>query len=169
MLFVLVIHLKLYYIIKLINMKYVLKLCTVMLLCLTAAVSHAQITDNRPKLFAAYPDLIRVPESILESVMRSSTGRQVSVNFGSGFTFTGNMFSNIVKYDNLQTAGIRSAALNNTVLSVSKIRKSDGSVLYVGRIFNAGAADGYEIKKSGSNSYTLQKFETARILPVCSL
>jgi hypothetical protein len=151
------------------NMKYIAKLCTVLFLCFATIASYAQETDKRPKLFASYPDLIDVPNTVLEKVMDFKAGQEVSVDFGSGFIFNGVVISNVVKYNNLQSVGIKSAALSNTILSISKVRKSNGSLLYVGRILNSNASDGYEIKSGKLNTYVLQKFETALILPVCNL
>ena len=138
-----------------------------LLLTLVCSAGMAQKTDNRPQLFAAYPKSLPLDAALISNTLTYKEGTTVSVVLSPDFTFTGTVISNKNKYDNLQTVMIR-AADNQTVFQVSRISNSDKTILYAGRIINTNAADGYEIKNK-DGLYSLQKFETARILQPCTL
>ena len=139
----------------------------VLLLTLICTAATAQKIDNRQKLFAAYPQTVPLDAALISNTLNYEEGTTVSIPLSTEFTFTGTVISNAKKYDNLQTVMIR-AADNYTVFQISRISNNDKSVLYAGRIININAADGYEIKNN-KGRYSLQKFETARILQPCSL
>ena len=86
-------------------------------------------------------------------------GETISLSFSEEFAYTGTVLSNEIKYNNLQSVIIKSAAYQNSLLQLSKITNTDNSFSYVGRIINPEAADGFELKKE-NNSYRLQKIET---------
>ncbi|MBU9937672.1 MAG: hypothetical protein KTQ13_13540, partial [Ferruginibacter sp.] len=73
-----------------------------------------------------------------------------------------------VKYDNLQSAVIKSAAYHNSIFSISRITNKDNTVSYVGRIVNKNYFDGYELKRDAAGNYRLVKMETDRAIPDCS-
>ena len=139
----------------------------VLLLTLICTAGIAQTTDSRPQLFAAYPQTVPLDAALISNTLNYKEGSTVSVALSPDFIFTGTVIFNKQKYDNLQTVMIR-AADNYTVFQVSRISNEDKSVLYAGRIININAADGYEIKNNKGH-YSLQKFETARILQPCTL
>ena len=139
----------------------------VLLLTLICTAGIAQKTDSRPLLFAAYPQTVPLDAALISNTLNYKEGSTVSVALSAEFTFTGRVISNAKKYDNLQTVMIR-AADNQTVFQISRISNEDKSVLYAGRIINTNAADGYQIKNNDGH-YSLQKFETARILQPCTL
>ncbi len=148
-------------------MKPIKSMCSVLLLTLICMAGNAQKTDNRPLLFAAYPQTLPLDAALISNTLNYKEGSTVSVALSPDFTFTGTVISNRQKYDNLQTVMIR-AADDYTVFQVSRISNNDKSIQYAGRIININAADGYEIKNNKGH-YSLQKFETARILQPCRM
>jgi hypothetical protein len=126
---------------KLFNKTVFFVLCTIL-----SATSFAQ---TKPTLFDAYPETI-------------------SINLSSNFKFAGTVISNQQKYDNLQTIMIRSSENSQSVFQISKITNKDNSISYAGLIINQDAADGYVIKNN-NGIYSLQKFESGKILQPCKL
>lgn len=140
-----------------------------LLLCLTTAISFAQQKpDSRPKLFAALPETIKVNDAALQNAFTLFEGQNASIVLANNLIFSGVVISNEVKYNNLQNIIIKSALLNNALLSLSKIKNPDNSITYTGRIINSKAFDGFEIKRNEDGQYNLHKFETAQILQDCS-
>ncbi len=139
-----------------------------LLLCLTTAAAFSQTSSVKPKLFANLPENIAVETNTLEKVFYVPVGLNISLAFGGGLVFNGKVSSNEIKYKNLRTVTVISSELNNSILAVSMITNSDNTITYVGRIINPGASDGYEIKKSVTGDYRLQKFQTDKILQDCS-
>ena len=139
-----------------------------LLLCLTTAAAFSQkSTSGKPQVFAAYPNSIAVAENILQNMFTAIPGETISLSFSEEFAYTGTVLSNDIKYNNLQSVIIKSAAYQNSLLQLSKITNTDNSFSYVGRIINPEAADGFELKKE-NNSYRLQKIETEKVLQDCS-
>ena len=141
----------------------------VLLLCLTTAASYSQQKpDARPKLFAALPQTIKVNDAALKNAFNFFEGQTVTITLADNLIFSGIVISNEVKYSNLQNIIIRSAVLNNALLSLSKIINTDKTISYTGRIINNKAFDGFEIKRNTEGQYSLQKFDNGNIFQDCS-
>lgn len=124
-------------------------------------------TDNKPALFAAFPDRINCTVSELSRAFATSVNQNVNLSFSDNFLFNGVVISNQVKYANLQTAVIRSAQFGDAIFVLSKIAETDGSFNYVGHIVNTKYTDGYDLKKNAAGNYELVKTETAKVLQDC--
>lgn len=148
---------------KTLILKAILLLCT-----LTAATANAQNTVAKPKLFSNFPDKISCPEQELHQVFTASVNQSLAISFSNDFIFNGIVTSNVVKYSNLQTAVIKSAAFDGAILVLSKISNADGSINYVGHIINTRYFDGYELQQDAANNYQLTKIETDKVIQVCS-
>ncbi len=145
-----------------------LKTLLFLLLCLTTVAGYSQIKADKAKLFARYPETIGLSKNILQNTLNANEGEEVVISFSTDFHFKGIVMSNIKKYDNLQSVMIKSAAFGNAIFQLSKITNQDKSITYAGRIINADAADGYQIKKDKDDNYSFVKFETNKILQDCS-
>ncbi|WP_462220269.1 hypothetical protein [Ferruginibacter sp.] len=122
----------------------------------------------KPKQFNNFPAVINCSQAVLSSIFNASPGQNINLSFSDNFLFSGNVTSNLIKYSNLQTAVVKSTALNNTIFSVSKIINKDKSVSYQGRIINKNYFDGYELKKNTAGNYQLIKIEKENVIQVCS-
>lgn len=150
-------------------MKLLSKTLLMLLLCLSTAVGYSQQTvANKTRLFAALPDKIEIASELFSRIITFPEGAVVTFPLSNGVIFNGIVLSNDVKYSNLRSMTIRSAELNNSFFSLSKITNPDNSVSYVGRIINNNALDGYQIKKAEAGNYRFEKFESDRILQDCS-
>jgi hypothetical protein len=145
---------------KLLNKSTLIVLCTIL-----STISFAQ---TKPTLFSAYPETISLSKTLITDAFSYDTGTSVSINLSSSFKFAGTVISNQQKYDNLQTIMIRSSENNQSVFQISKITNKDNSISYAGLIINQDAADGYVIKNN-NGIYSLQKFESGKILEPCKL
>ncbi|MEO6537889.1 MAG: hypothetical protein ABIT07_08810 [Ferruginibacter sp.] len=145
------------------------KILLILLLCVSATVSYGQQKiDPRPKLFNDLPEIMKANDAALANAFNYFEGQNVSVALSNTLTFSGVVLSNEVKYSNLQNIIIKSAVLNNALLSLSKIINEDKSITYTGRILNNKAFDGFEIVKDETGQYNLQKFENSKILVDCN-
>ena len=141
-----------------------------LLVCLcTYTVATAQLTQAKPKLFEGYPTAFTISESTLQNIFSINNANELTIDFGNGLLFPCKLVKNESRYGNMQTVIIRSTAFDNALLQVTRISNRDQSVVYSGRIINERAADGFEIRKSASGAYQLQKFETDKILEGCFL
>lgn len=144
------------------------KLLLCLLLTLISAVSFAQKTDSRQKVFAAYPESVSLDRSLMNNAFTNKKDAAVSLQFSNDFVFKGTVVSNEQRYNNMQTLIVRSSENGNSLLQLTKITNDDKTISYAGRILNNSAADGYEIKNREGN-YFLQKIQTQRILEPCNL
>jgi hypothetical protein len=146
------------------------KTLSLFLVCLCIyATSFAQQQAPKPKLFDNLPSSITISESVLQSFFTLSPNQEATLNLGSSFSFPCRVLSKQSKYNNLQTVIVRSPAFDNAIFQVSKITNEDNSISFVGRILNEKAFDGFAIKKADDGTYTLEKFETGKVLDECKL
>jgi hypothetical protein len=138
----------------------------VVLFTIFTATSFAQTGDVRQPLFAAFPSTINLDNTTLIDACTKTIGAVVNYNFGANFIFSGTVIGNENKYDNLQMIVIRSTENAHTFFQISKIKNPDNTISYTGRILNNDAADGYALKNN-NGLYTLQKFESDKILTPC--
>lgn len=151
-------------------MKHFASVAMMLLLCTSMAVTGYSQTGNnsKPKQFNNFPDVINCSETELCRIFNSAPGQAISLSFSNNFLFAGNVINNVVKYNNLQTAVIKSPAFNNSIFSVSKIINKDNTVTYLGRIINKEYFDGYELKRDATGNYQFIKIETDRVIQDCS-
>ena len=141
-------------------MKIMYKLVTACLIIMIASKSQAQIlTSQRQNYFDKYSAKLATPETELSKAFTVPQGGKIKLDFGN-FTFNGVVTSSIKRYNNLYTVIIKSPAMNNTLLAISKRINDDKTVTYVGRIINDKYADGYELKRENNGSYAMQKIKT---------
>ena len=122
----------------------------------------------KPKQFDSYPRVINCSEAEISRAFATTAGQSINLSFSDNFSFSGNVTDNTVKYSNLQSVVLKSAAFNNSVFAISKRTEADNSVTYVGRIINRNYFDGYELKKNASGNYQLIKIETDQVIQDCS-
>jgi hypothetical protein len=142
-------------------MKIIPKLCLLALILATTFSSNAQVNRaTRPYLFAHYSSKIPASVTELDKAFTAKTGSTVKFVFSSAFTFSGTVISSVQKYNNLSSVLIKSPALNNALLSISKRINDDSTVTYVGRIINEKYADAYELVKDDAGNYSFTKIKT---------
>ena len=148
-------------------MKKYSKTLLAVLFSVATIASFAQKHDERPKKYSSLPESINIDKNIFGNVLNAPEGKEISVQLSNELTFTGTVISNFTKYKKLHTVMVRSTEDASSILQITLI-DSDNEISYAGRILSNNAADGYEIKNNNGN-YTLQKFETLRILDPCNL
>ena len=139
------------------------------LMCtLFATTGFSQGTAAKPKQFESYPRVINCSEAEISRAFATPAGQSINLSFSDNFSFSGNVTGNTVKYSNLQSVVLRSAAFNNSIFSISKRTEANNSITYVGRIINRDYFDGYELKRNVSGNYQLIKIETDKVIQDCS-
>ena len=140
----------------------------VLFLCLVAN-GYSQSNSIKPKQFNSFPSTINCSEKELEKVFNAVPGQSINLSFSSNFTFSGIVKNNVAKYSNLRSAVITSPDYANTIFSISKITRADGTLSYVGHIINKNYFDGYELKRNSTGDYQLIKVEMDRVIPDCKM
>jgi hypothetical protein len=146
-------------------MKAIFKLFFLCILTSATYNTNAQvITSSRPYLFNSYSEYIPATVTELDKAFTATEGSAIQLNFTGKFSFTGTVFSTIQRYKNLSSVIIKSPALHNTLLSISKRINDDNSITYVARIINEKYADGYELKKDIAGNYSFNKIKTDELI-----
>ena len=150
-------------------MKYYAPYALSLMLSIITMTGFSQNNAPKPKQFDNFPGVVNCSEAELSKIFNASSGQAISLSFSNNFIFSGSVTSNIVKYNNLQTAVIVSPDYSNTIFSVSKITDAGGSISYIGRIINKNYFDGFELKKNATGYYQLNKIETDRVIQDCMI
>lgn len=126
-------------------------------------VSHAQEQErtintpdyNKPKLFSDVPDKLNMKLKSADALFDLKVGSSFFTQLADQFSFTGIVIS---KVDNasFQSIVIKSTNRKGAILSLSKIKKGDGSFIYKGRILSRNNADAFELANE-NGQYILQK------------
>ncbi len=148
-------------------MKKYSKILLAVLFSVASIASFAQKNDARSKIYSSLPQSINIDKNIFGSLLDATEGKEVSLHLSDAFIFNGTVISNFTKYNSLHTVMVRSNENATTILQITLI-VNDNNISYAGRIINSNAADGYEIKNN-NGIYSLQKFETLKILDPCKL
>ncbi|MEI9957011.1 MAG: hypothetical protein WDM90_12080 [Ferruginibacter sp.] len=119
-----------------------------LLLIITSIGAQAQNTPvTKPAVFNNFPTKINCSATELSRAFATTLNQNINLSFSDNFSFKGEVVSNIQRYDNLQTAVIKSSDFSDMVFMVSKITNKDKTITYVGRMMNKKYSDGYELKK----------------------
>ncbi len=138
-----------------------LLLCTIVCYSFT---TNAQISSsNKASLFTNVPASFKANISELDKAFLAKEGSPVQLRF-SNLVFTGNIISSVERYGKLSSIIVKSPALNNTLLSLSKRINDDNTVTYIGRILNGAYADGYELNKNTDGTYSFLKIKSEDLL-----
>lgn len=137
-------------------------LCTIVCHSFT---SNAQIlhSDKAP-LFANVASSFKATISELDKAFLAKEGSSVQLQFANSFTFNGTIMSSVQRYGKLSSIIVKSASLQNTLLSLSKRINDDNTITYIGRILNGASADGYELNKNIDGTYTFNKVKSEDLL-----
>lgn len=146
-------------------MKTISKLFVLCLLLTISFNTQAQVvTSSRPELFTSFSANIPASISELDKAFAAVPGSSIQFNFANKFSFSGTVLSSVQKYSNLSSVIIKSSLLKNSLLSISKRINDDNTITYVGRIINEKYADGYELIKDNSGSYSFNKIKTEDLI-----
>ncbi|MFM7709348.1 MAG: hypothetical protein ACKO5C_00390 [Ferruginibacter sp.] len=138
---------------------------TVFALCLlgNANIIQAQKMDAQSTSSNAI-----IPVATFEKALASKTGDRITLTLNE-HRFYGIIVSNEVKYKQLQTVVIRSAAKGSNILfQVSRIIQPDNSFLYSGRMIDNERSIVYQIRKNEQAQYTMDETALSSILQDCS-
>jgi len=139
------------------------------MLCILASFSsHAQKKAAKNSLFKSYPSVINCTEAQLAGLFVPGNESEASLSLDGGLDLKGPVKWWAKKYTNLQTISVKLTEFHNILFSLSRRYDAANNFTYVGHLYSTDFADGYELKKTGANSYQFVKIETDRILQLCS-
>lgn len=138
-------------------------ICALILMLLAFSAAAQIVTDSRQPMFRSMSD--RLPASLyeLDKAFTAPVGSVVHLRFYK-LAFEGKVISSVQKFHNLHSVIIKSPALNNTLLSLSKRTNPDKTITYTGRILNEQYADAYELTRDEDGSYVFEKIQTADLI-----
>jgi hypothetical protein len=120
-------------------------------------VSPNQSATIKPRLFKEAPDRLPVTASKFTSLLALKKGQPASISLSDKFIFKGTVTSSVRKYnDAIESTVIKSDDYPDATFTVSKIKKSDGTVVYRGRIVSFKHGDCFELKNE-NGQYILIK------------
>lgn len=125
-------------------------------------------TFSKKEIFSSQPDSVLVPSGLFDSILNAKPGSNISILFSENVLFNGVVLSNEQAYQNQHTVLIKSNEVNNSIFQLSKIVISENKEMFVGRILNSEAENGYLISKNIANNYQLNKISLKNILQDCS-
>ncbi len=151
-------------------MKNLLTLTGIVLLSLIAVSGKSQsLRQAKTPTFSALPNVIECSSADLGQFFLAARGTQkVKTNIANKLNVEGNITTNTVKFSNLHSIGITLPEFKNAVFSISKRTDANNKIVYVGHIFPQNSTDGYELKKTGEDTYQLIKVNMEDILPTCA-
>jgi hypothetical protein len=140
-------------------MKSILFIC----LLLPAVSVKAQ---QKPALFAAYPETIGCTAAHFDAVMQKPVNSEVILSFPGNFTFRAIVQSSVQKYANLKTVVLRSVNFPGAVFTLSKLSDAYTPEHYTGSIISMQHSDAFELDFEGG-IYTLRKKPLHHLIPGC--
>lgn len=118
--------------------------------------------QNKPRLFANFPDKISIETHELESLFSNTAAR--GTNTKLDFIekkipgFNGKIISATSKYNNtVRSVVVRSTRFNGATLTLSSFTTTDGTVRYSGRIVSFKHGDLFVLEKRNDNYYLIKK------------
>lgn len=112
---------------------------------------------NKPKLFADLPQKMNLNVSELQELFKRSIGSSVNVQVTDNFIFQGTIVSKSDEKDaSIKSIVIRSTNRQGAAFTFTRIRNSDGTFKYKGRILSFSNGDAFEIVQE-KGQYFLQK------------
>jgi hypothetical protein len=131
-------------------------------LCSSAQNQGLQANDLRatkPKLFLSLPEKVSINTANLNSLLNTPVGHTININLSNDipFQFEGQVVSSAIgEASNIQTVIIQSTNYNGARLTLSKIKNTDGTIFYSGRILSFQHEDMLELKNQNGH-YILVK------------
>jgi hypothetical protein len=120
-------------------------------------VSPNQPATLRPRLFKDVPDRLPVTASKFTSLLALKKGQPASISLSDKFIFKGTVVSAVSKYNNaIESTVVKSDDYPDATFTVTKVKKSDGTVVYRGRIISFKHGDCFELKNE-NGQYILVK------------
>jgi len=118
--------------------------------------------QNKPSLFAGFPDKIPVDINELKTVFSNAAakGNNAALKFADNKLpgFSGKIVSTASKYNNsIQSVVIRSTQFNGATLTLSSSTTTDGAASYTGRIISFQHGDLYVLQKENDKYYLIKK------------
>jgi hypothetical protein len=129
---------------------------------------HSEPTLNepnykKPKLFADLPQQFRIDIKSLETLLDLPVGDGVNMPLTGNFRYQGIVVSKSDGQDpNVKSVVIRSKNRVGSTLTFARIRNTDGSYSYTGRILSLNHSDAFELQRE-NETYVLTKLHLYNI------
>ncbi len=104
-------------------------------------------SEIKPKLFKNIPDRVPIAAAKLFPLIALKTGQVANISFSDKFIFKGTVASAVSKYDGaIQSTVIKSDDYPGATFTISRVKGTDGSITYRGRIVSFQHGDCFELK-----------------------
>ncbi|MBI1342321.1 MAG: hypothetical protein GC171_05215 [Terrimonas sp.] len=113
---------------------------------------------NKPFLFEQLPQRILCSTDELQSLLQAQQGQAVNTDLALHFNFRGTVVSVADKYaGDLVSVTIRSSNYAGAVLNLARVRLSDGSIKFTGRIISLQHGDAFDLVQENNQYYFIKK------------
>lgn len=135
------------------------------LLCIACMSTYAQKESlpvsepdyNKPKLFADLPNKFKLDLVDFESLLELSEGQSVNVHLTGPYNYHGKVVSTSDPKDvNFRSVVIKSINRQGAVLTFTRVKNTDGTYAYIGRILSQKHSDAFQIEQE-NGEYVLVK------------
>ena len=133
-------------------------------ICICAITSAQKILNpkepeiKKARLFNDIPDRVSVVASKLTPLLALKKGEITSISFSDKITFKGTVASTASKYDDaIRSIVIKLDDCPGATLTVSRIKKADGTEYYRGRIISFQHGDCFELKTENGQYILVKK------------
>jgi hypothetical protein len=118
--------------------------------------------NNKPALFANFPDKIPVTIDELKSLFSNDAakGKEAAISFADRKLpgFNGQLVSRASKYNNsIRSVVIRSTNFNGATLTLSSSTTTDGAARYTGRIISFQHGDLFVLQNENEQYFLIKK------------
>jgi hypothetical protein len=143
-------------------------LCSV-LFTLVTVTGVAQ--SNRPTkvpIFESLPKVIKCTTIDLNQFFTAEKGQAVKKTISNQLNINGSVINSTRHFNNLQSIAIKLPDFKDAVFSISKRIDENNKTVFIAHIIQPNSADGYELKKTGEDTYQFVKINIEDILPTCA-
>jgi hypothetical protein len=140
----------------------------VVFIILTQTSIAQQHRTAKPTLFSNFPATINCTDDQLSKLFLSPKDQNIKLTLSGNLVLQGTVKSRISKYGKMETINVQLPAFDNVLFSVTKSMDENNTVIYTAHLFNNKYADGYQLKKSGKNTYQFEKIAMETMLPACN-
>lgn len=139
------------------------------LMCLFSAHTlTAQSAAKKQLLFKQYPAVIHCTANQFGGLFTKNIGDKTDLNLNGTLLLKAVITNKISKFNNeLQTIVLQLREFGNSTFSISK-RKEQQTDVYIGHLYNANSADGYQLKQGKNNDYEMVKIAADQVLQPCN-
>jgi hypothetical protein len=143
-------------------------LCLVLFTLITVNGLAQSNRSSKVPLFETLPKIINCTTADLNQFFTVAKGQTVKSGISNQLNFNGSVINSTKQFSNLHSMAIKLPDFKDAVFSISKRMDENNKPVFIGHIISQNSTDGYELKKTGEDTYQFVKINMEDILPTCA-